>query len=98
MFYYLCVGQLVGAVVSVLITVLVLFAVWKNRMPRLLLPWLVMQIVSLIVTCSSLIFCAVAVITAGGTGMTYVLGVCVGGGTYTSAYRASFRREIVNIA
>ncbi|XP_046461470.1 uncharacterized protein LOC124207878 [Daphnia pulex] len=77
MYYYLCIGH---AVLSMLTTALVLFSTWKNRMPRLLLPWLVMQITALIAFCSFLLFWAVVFIAAGiPTGIGNILGACAVG-------------------
>lgn len=93
MLYDYNVGQLVGAMALMFTTFLVLVAAWKNRMPNLMLPWLVMQIVSIIIAISYLIYSAIMGITADDTGVVEILIACVGGGMYMSAHCAGgFRR------
>jgi hypothetical protein len=77
------VGQLVGAMVLMFTTFLVLVAAVKNRMPNLMLPWIVVQIVSILIAISYLIYLAIMGITTDDTGVVEILIACVGGGMYT---------------
>jgi hypothetical protein len=88
MLYDYNVGQLVGAMALMFMTFLVLVAAWKNRMPNLMLPWLVVQIVSIIIAISYLIYSAITGTTADDTGVVEILFACVGGGMYMSAHCA----------
>jgi hypothetical protein len=97
MLYDYNVGQLVGAMALMFMTFLVLVAAWKNRIPNLMLPWLFVQIVSIIIAISYLIYSAIMGITADDTGVVEILFACVGGGMYMSAHCAGgFRRETFN--
>jgi hypothetical protein len=83
MLYNLSVGQLVVAVVTIVMTILLLVAAVKNRMPNLMLPWIVVQIVSILIAISYLIYLAIMGITTDDTGVVEILIACVGGGMYT---------------
>jgi hypothetical protein len=85
MLYNLSVGQLVVAVVTIVMTILLLVAAVKNRMPNLMLPWIVVQIVSIIVMFLYLIILA---IVGANIGVVEILIACVGGGMYMSAHCA----------
>ncbi|XP_046647247.1 uncharacterized protein LOC124337192 isoform X1 [Daphnia pulicaria] len=76
MLYNLSVGQLVVAVVTIVMTILLLVAAVKNRMPNLMLPWIVVQIVSIIVMFLYLIILA---IVGANIGVVEILIACVGG-------------------
>jgi hypothetical protein len=76
--YYLWIGW---SMLSMFTTVLVLLSTWKNRMRWLLLPWLVMQIASLMALCSGVLYLGVILITVYDPLVTLIciFYVCVGG-------------------
>ncbi|XP_046458672.1 uncharacterized protein LOC124205325 [Daphnia pulex] len=76
MLYGVIVGELVGAMVLMFTIFLVLLAAVKNRMPNLMLPWLVVQIVSIIAMFLYLIILAIA---GANIGVVEILIACVGG-------------------
>jgi hypothetical protein len=92
--FNLRVVELVVAVVTILMTIPVLVAAVKNRMPNLMLPWLVVEIVNIILSISYLIFLAIA----GAVEVVEYTITCVAGGMYISAHCAGdgFMREILD--
>nr|CAH0109360.1 unnamed protein product [Daphnia galeata] len=60
--YYFSIAWIVGWVVSIAVTIPLLIAAHGNRRPKLLLPWLILNVIELILSIGSMLFLSIAVI------------------------------------
>ena len=81
--YHFGISQIVASTVSALTIVAVLVAAWKNRMQKLLLPWLVLQILSIVTQILFSLYSGIIAVQANRSdvGLAQIIGGFIAGGT-----------------
>lgn len=81
--FYLCIGRIIGSVVSVLTIFAALFAAWKNRLQQLIVPWLVLLFLSIFTQFSFSLYSGIEALQASrfDVGIIHITIACIGAGT-----------------
>jgi hypothetical protein len=85
--YYFSIAWIVGWIVSIAVTIPLLIAAHGNRRPKLLLPWLILNVIELILSIGSMLFLSIAVILPLDlfAGTIYIVIVFLGFGAYVTS-------------
>nr|CAH0109362.1 unnamed protein product [Daphnia galeata] len=78
--FYLCIGRIIGSVVSVLTIFAALFAAWKNRLQQLILPWLVLLFLSIFTEFFFSLYSGIEAVQASrfDVGIIHITIACIG--------------------